>query len=72
MVQGLTEFIPVSSSGHLVFFQSLFGLEEPQLFFDVMLHLGTLLAVILFFREDIRKILVGTVETLKKRERGRE
>jgi undecaprenyl-diphosphatase len=72
VVQGLTEFIPVSSSGHLVFFQSLFGLEEPQLFFDVMLHLGTLLAVILFFREDIRKIIVETVETLKKRERGRE
>jgi undecaprenyl-diphosphatase len=70
VVQGLTEFIPVSSSGHLVFFQSLFGLKEPQLFFDVMLHLGTLLAVLIFFREDIRKMVVGTVESLKGGAKG--
>ena len=72
MVQGLTEFIPVSSSGHLVFFQSLFGLEEPQLFFDVMLHLGTLLAVVIFLRQDIWKIIAGTVATLRGRNRERE
>jgi undecaprenyl-diphosphatase len=53
MVQGLTEFLPVSSSAHLVFFQSLFGLKESQVFFDVVLHLGTLLAVIVFFRSEI-------------------
>jgi undecaprenyl-diphosphatase len=39
IIQGLTEFLPVSSSGHLVFFQSLLGLKEPPIFFDVMLHL---------------------------------
>jgi undecaprenyl-diphosphatase len=54
LVQGITEFLPISSSGHLVFFQSLFGMEEPQLFFDVMLHLGTLLAMGVYFRTDIR------------------
>ncbi len=59
IVQGLTEFFPISSSGHLVFFQSLFRAEKPQLFFDVMLHLGTLLAVIVFFRADLKMILQG-------------
>jgi undecaprenyl-diphosphatase len=63
----LTEFIPVSSSGHLVFFQSLFGLKEPQLFFDIMLHLGTLMAVIVFFRQDIWEIIQGIRQSLKEK-----
>ncbi|MDI6764629.1 MAG: undecaprenyl-diphosphatase UppP [Thermodesulfobacteriota bacterium] len=73
MVQGLTEFLPVSSSGHLVFFQSLFGMEEPQLFFDVMLHFGTLLAVMVYFRRDISVIIHGigsTVTGKRKNEEG--
>ncbi|MCX8012253.1 MAG: hypothetical protein N3A64_03780, partial [Desulfobacterota bacterium] len=53
ILQGLTEFLPVSSSGHLVIFQNLFGLKEPELFFDTMLHLGTLIAVVIVFRSDI-------------------
>ncbi len=53
MVQGLTEFLPISSSGHLVIFQHLFGLTEPELFFDVSVHLGTLLAVVIFYRRQI-------------------
>ena len=57
IIQGLTEFLPVSSSGHLVIFQHLFGLEEPALFFDVCVHLGTLLAVIIVFRRDIRELV---------------
>jgi len=56
IVQGLTEFLPVSSSGHLVLFQSLFGMKEPELFFDVSVHVGTLLAVCVFFFEDLRQI----------------
>ena len=51
IVQGLTEFLLLAVPG--IFFQSLFGMEEPQLFFDVMLHLGTLLAVVVYFRSDI-------------------
>lgn len=66
LTQGLTEFLPVSSSGHLVFFQNLFGLREPPIFFDVMLHLATLLAVILFFRTDIWKIIKGVGGVFKK------
>ena len=72
MVQGLTEFFPVSSSGHLVFFQSLLGLEEAPIFFDVMLHLGTLLAVVVFFWMDIRKIIEGIRSTLRRKEDNQE
>lgn len=53
IVQGLTEFLPVSSSGHLVFFQALFGMKEPMLSFDVALHAGTLAAVFVYFRTEI-------------------
>jgi len=53
IVQGLTEFLPVSSSGHLVLGQHLFGIKEPEVFFDVMLHLGTLGAVCVVFRREI-------------------
>ena len=53
IVQGLTEFLPVSSSGHLVLLQNIFGISEPQLFFDTMLHLGTLIAVVIVMRKEI-------------------
>jgi len=72
IVQGLTEFLPVSSSGHLVFFQSLFGLKEPPIFFDVMLHLGTLLSVAVYFRMDIWRIIQGIGSILRRKEENRE
>lgn len=53
IIQGLTEFLPISSSGHLVLMQKLFGLKEGNLTFDTMLHLGTLLAVLIIFWADI-------------------
>ena len=56
IVQGLTEFLPVSSSAHLVFIQNILGVES-SLAFDVFLHLGTLIAVLWFFRWDIVKML---------------
>ncbi len=59
IVQGLTEFLPVSSSGHLVLFQHLFGLKEPELFFDICVHVGTLAAVIIFFRQDLKAMLMA-------------
>ena len=52
-VQGLTEFLPISSSGHLVLFPQLFGWDYQGLIFDTVLHLGTLVAVIVFFRKKI-------------------
>jgi len=57
IIQGLTEFLPVSSSGHLVLFQKLFGISEPALLFDTMLHVGTLAAVIVVLWKDIWAIL---------------
>ncbi|MFH1156376.1 MAG: undecaprenyl-diphosphate phosphatase [Pseudomonadota bacterium] len=57
VLQGLTEFLPVSSSGHLVLGQHLFGIMEPALSFDISLHVGTLAAVFLvFFREILAMI----------------
>lgn len=56
IVQGLTEFLPVSSSAHLVFIQNLLGVES-SLAFDTFLHLGSLLAVLWFFRGDIIKMI---------------
>ncbi|HOJ99110.1 MAG TPA: undecaprenyl-diphosphate phosphatase [Termitinemataceae bacterium] len=53
VVQGLTEFLPVSSSGHLVLFQKLFGLKDVPLLFDTLLHCGTLLAVFVALWDDI-------------------
>jgi undecaprenyl-diphosphatase len=58
VIQGLAEFLPVSSSGHLVFFQNLLGFKEPEILFDVSLHLGTLLAVFIFFRADLLRIIM--------------
>lgn len=63
-IQGLTEFFPVSSSGHLVIFQAIFGLQEPQLAFDIFLHAGTLIAVVVYFAGDIVKLLTTEKKTL--------
>ena len=59
IIQGLTEFLPVSSSGHLVLFQQLFGLKEAELFFDVCVHLGTLVAIIVVFHREIQNIIAA-------------
>ena len=61
LIQGLTEFLPVSSSGHLALFKNMFGLQEAGLLFDVILHLGTLLAVFVVYYKDIWKMIVAGV-----------
>ena len=64
ILQGLTEFLPVSSSGHLVLAQQFLGLKEPLVFFDVMLHVGTLAAVLVAYREVIGRLLIGGFTTV--------
>ena len=64
ILQGLTEFLPVSSSGHLVLAQTFLGLKEPLVFFDVMLHVGTLAAVLVVYRDAIWKLTAGGLSTL--------
>ncbi len=63
VLQGLTEFLPVSSSGHLVLLQSLdfFHLESPGIYIEVALHAGTLLSILVFYRSRITKILFGVL-----------
>ena len=64
VVQGLTEFLPISSSGHLVLVPYLVDWTDQGLAFDVAVHFGSLLAVVAFFREDIAGLLRGGVQLL--------
>lgn len=70
VVQGLTEFLPVSSSGHLVIFQKLFGFTEPPIVFDALVHFGTLTALIFFFWRDIKRILKNIFQEIKAKKKG--
>ncbi|MEE0931262.1 MAG: undecaprenyl-diphosphate phosphatase [Acutalibacteraceae bacterium] len=65
IVQGLTEFLPVSSSGHLAISQHILGVSESNLFFNVMLHIGTLLAVVVVYYKLIGRLLVALVKMIK-------
>lgn len=77
IVQGLSEFLPISSSAHLVFtsnfYKVLKGIEivqssNEEVFFDIMVHLGTLIAILIFFRKDIVKILKSMRHALKTKD----
>lgn len=70
VVQGATEYLPVSSSGHLVIFQHLFGLEEPALLFDIVLHVATLLAVLWYYRRDLGELIRQSSAALRGLIRG--
>lgn len=64
LVQGITEFLPVSSSGHLILMPKLLGWEDQGLAFDVAVHVGTLLAVVVYFRDEVMLILRDTIASL--------
>lgn len=77
IVQGLSEFLPVSSSAHLVFTSNFYKVfknipivaqSNEEVFFDIMLHLGTLIAVLIFFRKDVLDILLALISACKKRD----
>lgn len=76
IVQGLSEFLPISSSAHLVFTSNFYKVfanipiheqSGQEVFFDIMVHLGTLIAVLIFFRKDIIKIIKAFYNALKSR-----
>lgn len=67
VIQGLTEFLPISSSGHLILLPSLTGMEDQGQVIDVAVHVGTLGAVILFFWSDVRDALLGLPRALTGR-----
>ena len=68
IIQGATEFLPVSSSGHSVLIPALLGLSQPTLGMSVIAHLGTWLAVIIYFARDLWQIALGTIISLKERQ----
>ena len=77
LIQGLTEFLPVSSSGHLVLTSSLYKYfthkefvtgSSEEVVFEIVLHVGTLLAVILFFKDDIIKITKAFINACIKKD----
>ena len=61
IVQGLTEFLPVSSSGHLVMAQALLGLEQAGVVFEVAVHVATLVSVLVVYRARVAELVVGTL-----------
>jgi undecaprenyl-diphosphatase len=73
IIQGVTEFIPISSSAHLIIVPWLFGWDSPSLTslpFDVSLHLGTLVAVLLFFAQDWIRLAKAWIASIKERKIG--
>jgi undecaprenyl-diphosphatase len=67
ILQGLTEFLPISSSGHLVIVPHLLGWEDPGLVLNAMLHLGTLVAIVIYFWGDLWQMVVAAVRSLQRR-----
>ncbi len=65
LVQGLTEFLPVSSSAHLILVPSLLNWPDQGLAFDVAVHLGTLIAVVAYFRKDIINLFIAWIGSIK-------
>lgn len=64
LIQGLTEFLPISSSAHLILPSAIFGWQDQGLVFDVAVHVGTLMAVMLYFRRDLTRLAVGWLQSL--------
>ena len=64
LIQGVTEFLPISSSAHLLFPSLLFGWPDQGLAFDVAVHLGSLLAVMFYLRQDILRMIQGSLQWL--------
>lgn len=65
LIQGITEFLPISSSGHLILLPSLTGLDDQGQVIDVAAHIGTLGAVILYFRSDVRVAFLGALRLIR-------
>lgn len=70
IIQGIAEFLPISSSAHLILFPYLFGWEESSLAFDVALHFGTMMAVLVVFFKDWWVLFTGAVKGIVKKEKS--
>ena len=77
-IQGLSEFLPISSSAHIVFSNELYGLitdtditnhvPQEEIFFDIIVHLATLFAVVIYFFKDLKKIFIGFFKAIKEKD----
>ena len=64
LIQGVTEWLPISSSAHLIFLHDLYGTQDESLLIDAMAHFGTLFAMLLYFRNDVVRAFIGGLELL--------
>ncbi len=71
IIQGSTEFLPVSSSGHLVLAQHFMHYQKPDISFETILHLGSLLAVLIFFRKDIMELAIAPFKFKNRDEKNK-
>ncbi len=69
LLQGLTEFLPVSSSGHLVLAQAVLGVKQPGVSFEIMVHFGSLVAVLIYFRARLWLLVRSLFDSSLSRER---
>lgn len=69
LIQGLTEFLPISSSGHLVLGQHLLGVKMPGMMFELVVHFGTLMSVLIYFRKKVFVLIKSIFDTSLKTER---
>ena len=67
LIQGVSEFLPVSSSGHLALIPFFFELKDPGVVFDLLMHFGTAIAVILYFKDEVKKLIIEALELFLKR-----
>ena len=67
IIQGITEFLPISSSGHLVIFKDILGLDSGNdIVLEVVLHFGTLLSILIYYRTEIKELFTGVLEKDKE------
>ena len=68
IIQGLSEFLPISSSGHLALIPKFFELKDPGVVFDLVMHVGTAFAVMVYFKQDILSLIREAIEILVKKD----
>ncbi|RKZ57859.1 MAG: undecaprenyl-diphosphatase [Candidatus Parabeggiatoa sp. nov. 2] len=68
VIQGLTEFLPISSSAHLIFLHQLMEWEEQRLAYDVAVHVGSLFAVLMYFRKDLKPLFESWLQSIKTKQ----
>lgn len=72
IIQGFTEFLPVSSSGHLALFERIFGITSENLFLETAMHLGTLFSLFVYFRKKIKNLVISAFSEIRENRRDKE